>query len=307
MKEFLITPQQDGKRLDKWLLKEMPLLPMSLMQKYFRHGDIKINGKAAKGDARIAKGDTVRVYIPDEFFEKPKRIDKFLTSFRHSVTPAYEDENLLIVDKPVGLMVHSDETEKVNTLINHVKAYLYQKGEYDSFDPESFAPVPCNRIDRFTGGLVIFAKNRDTMEVINAKIRTREIEKYYVCTVVGVPEKEEGVLENYLLKVGSRVRIKDRPVPDAQYARTAYRVLASQDGLSKLECRIYTGRTHQIRAQLAHCGYPILGDTQYGDARANEEYDCYYQLLRAYKLVFSFESDAGILNYMNSKTVQVEE
>ena len=301
MKEFVIPQSQAGRRIDKWLQHEAPLLSVGLMQKYFRQKDIKINGKHVPKDTILSAGDVVRLYIPDEYLEKPKKHDSFLAGFRWRLNIVYEDEHILLADKPYGMMVHPDDSEKVNTLVTHVKAYLYQKGEFDSRNPESFAPVPCNRIDRFTGGVVLFAKTQAAMRILNQKIRDREIEKDYLCIVSGCMEPGEGMLENYIFRNERRVTVYDKPTPGAQQAQTRYRTLQIRGPLSLVECDLLTGRTHQIRAQFAHAGHPLLGDNQYGDRRLNERYGREYQALYAYQIVFTFETDAGILNYLKGR------
>ena len=168
MKEIVITPRDAGKRLDRFLRTELPLLSLGLCQKYIRLGRIKLNGRTTEGSARLSGDDVISLYINDELLQKPKPVDALLSRFKYSLRIVYEDENLLLVDKRPGIMVHADATEKLHTLVTHVRAYLYRKGEYDSMDKGAFAPAPCNRIDRFTGGIVIFAKNRQALRAMDA-------------------------------------------------------------------------------------------------------------------------------------------
>ena len=307
MREITLSQAQEGKRFDRWLGKELPALPVSLGQKYLRLKRFKVNGKPARKDTVLHAGDVVSLYIGDEFFEKPREADRFLQGFRWRLNRVYEDEQLLLVDKPAGQIVHPDGEEKVNTLLNHVRAYLYQSGQWDSRDPSQFAPALCNRIDRFTGGLVIVAKTEAAMRVMNQKIRDREIGKYYLAIARGLVSPNEGLLDDYLVKPegARRVRVLDRPAEGAQRAQTAYRVLAQQRGLSLLECKLLTGRTHQIRAQFAHRGYPLLGDGQYG--RPSGEGSRAYQALYAYRISFDFETDAGVLNPLKGRRFSVRE
>lgn len=308
MREFSIDKTQTGKRLDRWLANELPALPPGLRQKFIRLKRIKINGKAVQQNARLNEGDVVQLYIGDEFFEKPKTVDPFLSKIRPRLDILYEDANLMLVDKRPGLMCHPDASEKVNTLITHAQAYLYQKGEWDSKDPSQFAPVLCNRIDRFTGGIVIIAKTEATMRILNQKIRGREIEKRYLCIVHGRMHPAFGMLDNYIAKSDSskKVTVLDRSVPGAQRAQTRYQTLETRGGLSLMECVLLTGRTHQIRAQFAHARHPLLGDNQYGKSQQNEKFGRTYQALYAYKLAFRFETDAGILNDLNGRSWQVK-
>ncbi|MBQ8955129.1 MAG: RluA family pseudouridine synthase [Clostridia bacterium] len=298
MREIVISPEAAGKRLDKWLLRELPKLPMGLMQKYLRLKRVKLNGRPAKGDARLCEGDTVSLFIEDEFFEKPAEADPFLTRFHWHLDIAYEDENILIVDKKPGLMVHPDRTEQVNTLLTHVQAYLYQKGAWNSKDRDQFPPALCNRIDRFTGGLVIVAKNEAALKAMNEKIKERQVKKEYLCVALGEMAKKQGVIDTYIVKPeGSRkVRVTRNPLPGAQRALTGYRVLAEREGLSLVACELMTGRTHQIRAQFAFIGHPLLGDGQYGDPKESERFGRDYQALYAWALTFDFpEEGAGVL------------
>ncbi|MBR6766341.1 MAG: RluA family pseudouridine synthase [Clostridia bacterium] len=303
MKEFVISKKDDGKRLDKWLIAELPLLTMGLREKYIRLKRIKVNGKGAQRDTRLKTGDVLNLYINDEYFEKPKKVDPFLSKIKPRLNILYEDENIMLVDKHPGFMVHPDGGEKVNTLISHVQAYLYQKGEYDSMDNSAFAPALCNRIDRFTGGIVIVAKTETAMRILNQKIRDREIEKHYLCIIHGKMRPASGKLHSYISKAESKhkVTVLRNPAPGAQEALTGYETLAARDNLSLMHCELFTGRTHQIRAQFAFAGHPLLGDNQYGSAKQNEKYGRSYQALYAWKLVFSFETDAGELNYLNGK------
>ena len=218
----------------------------------------------------------------------------------------YEDENLLLVDKRPGMSVHADETEKVNTLINHIQAYLYQKREWNPKWENAFAPALCNRIDRNTGGIVIAAKTAEALRVMNQKIKDREIDKRYLAIVEGTPKPKEGSLKGYLFKdaVKNRVFVTDSPKPGAKTCQTNYKTLAARNGLSLVECELITGRTHQIRAQFAHAGHPLLGDGKYG--KLDKRYDRTYQALYSYRLTFLFTTDSGALEYLNGKCFQVE-
>jgi len=300
MKEFIITAADDGRKLEKWLIREMPTVGMGQRQKFFRAKCFKLNGKHVKGDAKLAKGDVLQAYVSDACFEKPRREDPFLSKIRPQLSILFEDENIIIADKRPGLMAHPDAHEKVNTLITHAQAYLYQKGEYE---PGGFAPALCNRIDRFTGGIEIIAKTEAAMRILNQKIRDREIEKYYYCICLGAFQRREGMLDNYIVKSPEmkKVTVSPRMVPGGQRAQTRYRVLACKNGLSLVECELLTGRTHQIRAQMAHSGHPLLGDNQYGDKKRNEKYARSFQALYAYKLKFAFTTDAGILENLNGR------
>ena len=261
MKEFTIGKNDAGQRLDRWMAKTLPLLPAPLAQKYIRIKRVKLNGARAQRDTRLKVGDVLQLYINDEFFDKPNEENLFLTVFKPQLNIVYEDENLLLVDKRPGMSVHADDTEKVNTLINHIQAYLYQKREWNPKWENAFAPALCNRIDRNTGGIVIAAKNAETLRIINEKIRAHELEKSYLCITVGRPKQPEGKIEGFLLKNEAKkeVRFFHKPVPGGKTAVTLYRTLESRGGLSLVECRLLTGRTHQIRVSWRRSAAPCWG------------------------------------------------
>ena len=308
MKEFVIGKNDAGQRLDRFVGKTVPLLPDSLLQKYIRLKRIKLNGKGSKRDTRLSEGDCVQLYINDEFFEKPREENSYLKVGKPRVTIVYEDENILLADKKPGVLCHSAGQWDYNTLIANIQAYLAQKGEWHPGEENAFAPALCNRIDRNTGGIVIAAKNAEALRIINEKIKLREIEKYYLCAVHGRPNPSSGTLENYLFKdaVKNRVYVKSKSEPGAKTAVTEYRTLRSKGPLSLVECRLLTGRTHQIRAQMAYAGWPLLGDGKYGSERFNKNYTETGQALYSYKLLFSFPTDAGILNYLRGREFTVD-
>ena len=308
MKELIIRPNDANQRLDRFVGKAVPLLPESLLQKYIRLKRIKLNGKGAKRDTRLCVGDTIQLYINDEFFEKPREENSWLKVGTPRLTVVYEDENLLLLDKKPGVLCHSAGVWDYNTLVANLQAYMAQKGEWNPRDENSFVPALCNRIDRNTGGIVIAAKNAEALRILNEKIRDREIDKYYLCAVQGRPKPAQGRLEDFLFKDAEKnqVYIKNRPEPGARTAVTEYRVLAAKGGLSLVECHLLTGRTHQIRAQMSHAGWPLLGDGKYGSERFNKNYDEKGQALYSYRLVFSFPTDAGSLNYLRGREFRVE-
>ncbi len=307
MKEFTIGANDAGQRLDRFLAKAVPLLPASLAQKYIRIKRIKCNGKRAERDTRLCDGDVLQLYINDEFFEKPREDNAFLTVASPRLNIVYEDEHILLVDKRPGLAVHPhDGAEYGRTLIDHIQAYLYQKREWRPREENSFTPALCNRIDRNTGGIVIAAKTAEALRVMNQKVKDRELDKRYLAIVEGTPKPREGVLKGYLFKDAkqNRVYVTDTPQTGAKSCETRYRVLDSRNGLSLVECELITGRTHQIRAQFAHAGHPLLGDGKYG--KLDKRYDRSYQALYSYKLTFVFTTDAGELNGLNGKSFQVQ-
>lgn len=302
MKEFVASKQDEGRRLDRWVKANLPKVNNALLQKFLRLKRIKRNGKSAHADDRLNEGDVLAFYIEDEFFSKPEKKDKLLDGFRYKVEVVYEDENILLLDKRPGLVCHPDEHEKVNTLLTHARAYLYQKGE---IKPDGFMPVLVNRIDRFTGGIVICAKNEEAMHILSDKIRTHEIEKAYLCLVSGVMNPREGAVKGSIVKEKgkSHVSAAGKDAPGGQYAETRYKTLAFRNGASLLECVLITGRTHQIRAQLASVGHPLLGDAAYGGVKSGK---FQYQALYSYKITFRFQTDAGALQYLCGKSFYVK-
>lgn len=307
MKEITIGQNDAGQRLDRFLSKAVPLLPASLAQKYIRIKRIKCNGARAERDTRLKAGDVLQLYINDEFFDKPREDNAYLTVATPKLNIVYEDAHILLVDKRPGLAVHPhDGAEYGRTLIDHIQAYLYQKREWSPRGENSFVPALCNRIDRNTGGIVIAAKTAEALRVMNQKIKDRELDKRYLAIVEGTPRPPKGSLRGYLFKDAkkNRVFVTDTPQPGSKTCQTNYVTLASSQGLSLVECELITGRTHQIRAQFAHAGHPLLGDGKYG--KLNKRFDRNYQALYSYKLTFQFTTDAGELSYLNGRSFQVE-
>ncbi len=307
MKELTIGPNDAGQRLDRFLAKAVPLLPASLAQKYIRLKRIKLGGKRVERDTRLQAGDVLQLYINDEFFDKPKEENAYLTVAAPKLNIVYEDDHILLVDKRPGLAVHPhDGAEYGRTLIDHIQAYLYQKREWRPREENAFTPALCNRIDRNTGGIVIAAKTAEALRVMNQKIKDRELDKRYLAVMEGTPKVREGSLKGFLFKdeKKNRVFVSDSPKPGAKTCQTNYKVLVSRNGLSLVECELITGRTHQIRAQFAHAGHPLLGDGKYG--KLDKRYDRNYQALYSYKLTFCFTTEAGALEYLNGKSYRVE-
>ena len=306
MKKLIVEANDAGQRLDKLLSKTYARLPASLMYKALRRKDIKLNGKRCEASTRVQAGDELTLYLPDEYLEVCAPVYDFLAASRH-LDVVYEDEHMMLLDKPAGLLVHPDKNEYGDTLIARVQRYLYEKGEYDPARENSFAPALVNRIDRNTMGLVIAAKNATALRILNAKLKNREIQKYYLCLVFGAMPKKHDTLTGYLQKneAQNRVYISDKPGPDARTIATEYTVLASHDGVSLLEIHLLTGRTHQIRAHLASIGHPLVGDGKYGTNEQNRGSGFKKQALCAYRLRFDFQSTADELDYLQGREFSI--
>lgn len=308
MKSFTVTKNDASLRLDKFIVKNCPALPSSLMFKYIRTKRIKVNGKRAEISTRLQEGDTVDAYINDEFFVSVQPKYDFLSAPAR-LDIVYEDENILLADKKQGLLVHPDKNEYGDTLIARIQHYLYDKGEYRPQDENSFRPALANRIDRNTGGIVIAAKNAESLRILCDKIKYREIEKKYLAVIHGVPKKKSDLLEGYLEKNEdkNKVFLKSGKTDSSLTIKTRYTVLESRAGLSLVEVELLTGRTHQIRAHMASIGHPLLGDGKYGKSSADKKMGFDKQALYSYSLKFDFKTDAGILNYLNGKRFTVKE
>ena len=308
MRSITVKKNDAGQRLDKFLTKSVKGLPMSLMYKFIRTKKIKVGGKRTDGKYMLSEGDVIDLYIKDEFFDSPENDKGALTHIEPKIDVVYEDENIILVNKRPGVVVHEDKDARDNTLIMHIQAYLYKKGEYDPTGEQSFAPALCNRIDRNTGGIVVAAKNAAALREMNEKIKNNEISKFYLCAVKGTMPKKSDTLTGYLIKdsATNTVTVYDRKVKDAKNIITKYRVLAEKNGNSLLEVELVTGRTHQIRAHMAHIGHPLLGDGKYGVNRGEKRDGYKYQALYAYRIRFDFADDSGTLGYLRGKTVELD-
>ena len=309
MRSFTITKNDADKRLDKFIAKAAPMLPKNLMYKYIRLKRIKVNGKKSDISTKLNVGDLVEMYINDEFFEAKQDKYDFLKA-PASLDIIYEDENIILLNKKAGVLSHPDEGEYVDTLITRVQRYLYEKGEYDPKSEASFAPALANRIDRNTGGIVIAAKNAEALRILNQKIKDREIEKRYLCVLVGYPPEDSATLTAYMIKDESKnkVRVKTKPFEGGKTMITEYTVLEKRNGLCLADVILHTGRTHQIRAHFAHIGCPLLGDGKYGTNETNKKFGGYKkQLLYSYRLKFTFTTDSGILSYLKNKSFEAED
>ncbi len=293
MKQFIIGENDAGQRLDKFLAKLLKNAPMGMIYKWIRKKRVKVGGKKQEISYMLKAGDRLELYINDEFFEQaPKTVAK-----SSPLDVVYEDKNLLIADKPSGIAAHGE----ADSLLDRMQSYLFEKGEYNPDIENTFAPSLCNRIDKNTSGLVIGAKNAMTLRLVNEKLKNREIDKYYVARVQGELNSKCGVIEGYTKKNerDRKMEFYKNEVSGSKYCKTEYKVLEG----NLVEIKLETGRTHQIRASFGSIGNPLVGDVKYGAAK-NGRRD--FQMLRAYKIRFNFQTPAQELEYLKGKTIETD-
>lgn len=296
-----IGPNEAGQRLDKFLRKWLKDVPLSAIYKSIRKGDVKVNGKKGKEKYSLIEGDILetRDIVSTEKKEKFTRINNDFLKI------TYEDENMVLVEKWPGVLVHSDSKKGEPTLTDYVLSYLYDKGDYAPEKEITFTPAPCNRLDRNTSGIVIYGKNFEALKLLNEVIRERKIKKYYQAMVQG--RIKDGLYEAYISKDESEniSQIYDEPRKGTKKIATNVKLIQSCGTFSLVELELITGRSHQLRAHLSHLGNPIIGDGKYGTAKLNSffinKYGLDYQFLYAYKLIFKDCPEK--LAYMENKTI----
>ncbi len=298
MKSFIITDKDAGGRVDRFISKTFDKLPKSLMYKEIRKKNIKVNKKRCTPEQVLSSGDLLELYLKDDVLEIRKKHYDFLNAST-DLDIICEDDNIILINKKVGVLCHPDGKDYIDNIVARLKRYLYDKKEWDP-ETSTFTPSLANRIDRNTGGIVIGAKNSQALKIMNDKIKAREIEKYYLTVVHGKMSKKSELLSAYLTKNEKKnmVTVTDYQAPNSKKIITEYTVLDYYPDASLLEVKLHTGRTHQIRAHLAHIGHPLYGDGKYGNEKGR-----YRQALYSYKLHFNF-SDENILSYLNHKTFQ---
>ncbi len=303
MKQVVIDKNDSGQRLDRFLKKYLSEASQSFIYKMLRKKRIKLNNKKAEPNTILSEGDIIQFYLSEETLEKFKASNQIKKS---SLVPniIYEDENILLINKPVGILSHSANKEYGNNIVDSMIHYLTTKEEYNPRIEKTFKPSICNRLDRNTSGIIIGAKNSEALRIMNASIKEGSVHKYYKTIVKGIV-KEEGIIEAYLSKDEDKnmVKIIEDGKEDAKRIITKIKVLKRSNDYSLLEIELITGRTHQIRAHLSSIGHPIIGDIKYGDRRVNELFKKNYglesQFLHAYKVEFSKVESP--LDYLNGK------
>lgn len=300
MKSVTISSKDEGQRVDRFIMKTFDRLPKSLMFKEIRKKNIKVNRKRCTAEQILNEGDVLDLYLGDDVLHIKEKYYDFLKA-SSELDIIYEDNNIILLNKKAGILCHPDGKDYTDNLVARLKRYLYEKGEW-SPDTSSFTPSLANRIDRNTGGIVIGAKNSQALKLINDKIKNREIEKYYLTVVHGKMPKKSEVLTAYLTKDEKKnmVTVTDSQTPGSKQIITQYTVLDYYEDASLLEIHLMTGRTHQIRAHLAHIGHPLYGDGKYGIDKGR-----YRQALYSYKLKFNF-TDENALSYLNTKVFQAK-
>lgn len=291
MREFFINHNDGGQRLDKFIMKLMPDIPKSMLYKSLRKNCVRVNGKHVKDGAFVLnEGDNVVLYMKDEFYK-----DGDFKYVKPNLNIVYEDSNIMVINKPVGMLCHKDENGKGDTLIDMVVSYLYDTGEFNPDIENTFKPALCNRLDRNTGGLVISAKNAPALREMNRAIKAREVHKFYSAVAEGYTP-ESGELKDKLSREGKVTEVAQ----NGKDAHLKYRAVAQKNGYTLLEIELLTGRTHQIRAQFKNIGHPLSGDTKYG-AKGGE----FRQALYSTRIEFDFPAES-ILQYLNGTDISIE-
>ena len=302
MREY--TVEKPGVRLDAFLHRAEPSLTVGALHRYLRENKIKVNGKRLPLSARLAAGDVVRLYLPGQPAqgEGPAYL-----AAKPYFTPVYEDAQVLVAQKPAGLLVQDEAGAQADTLLNRARRYLYEKGELAANAP--WLPQLCHRLDTGTSGLVILAKTPAALAQMTELIRTRAVQKEYLCVTVGAPARPQAELRGFLVKNAKRgtVRVTAAAQRGAKEIITRYETLCKSGALALLRVQLVTGRTHQIRAHLASIGCPVLGDSKYGNTQANRAWHFKYQALCAYSLRFPVMEKESPCAGLSGKTLFAEE
>lgn len=303
MRELVVKKNDANQRLDKFLLKKFKTMPKKMAYMYIRKKCVKVNGKKATPEVMLKENDILTFYIKDEFFDNIQEENYEFLKAPKTLKIIYEDENIILLDKKPGVIVHQDKSYHFDCLLLRLQHYLYDNGEYNPKEENCFAPALVNRIDRNTGGIVIGAKNAESLRILNQKMKDRELHKFYLCLLINKPKKDNAILSDYLIKneKTNKVTVLRNEKQGAKKILTKYSVLETNNNLTLCEVELLTGRTHQIRAHMSSIGCPILGDNKYGNKKLNQKYSLSKQCLYSYKLAFDFTTDSGILSYLDKK------
>lgn len=287
MQKLVVSKKYNDKKLDFFILDSFPKINKNMLFKALRQKDIKVNGKRTKENVRIFENDEIEVFISDE-----------LLFGNQELKIVYEDENILVVDKEQDISVTDEAVGNEVTLTKLVKEKFGDNLE------------PCHRLDRNTKGLVLFSKNEEALKILLEKFKNHEIEKHYIARVYGIPKEEHKILKDFLFKDSKKnmVYISKTKKIGYQEIITEYSVLEKnrEKNFSILDVNLHTGKTHQIRAHLAFDGFPIIGDGKYGENAINKRFNQTKQNLIAYKIIFKFKNDSGILNYLNNFEIKLD-
>ena len=303
MRELVVKKNDANQRLDKFLLKKFKTMPKKMAYMYIRKKCVKVNGKKATPEVMLKEKDLLTFYIKDEFFDNIQEENYEFLKAPKNLKIIYEDENIILLDKKPGVIVHQDKSYHFDCLLLRLQHYVYDNGEYNPKEENCFAPALVNRIDRNTGGIVIGAKNAESLRILNQKMKDRELHKFYLCLLINKPKKDNAILSDYLIKneKTNKVTVLRNEKQGAKKILTKYSVLETNNNLTLCEVELLTGRTHQIRAHMSSIGCPILGDNKYGNKKLNQKYSLSKQCLYSYKLAFDFTTDSGILSYLDKK------